>query len=124
MSVRVRRRATRAFEAGLDVCVTLCGSGTGLVCERRCEGCHLVSRLLPDSFNIAREFIRSGDDRRSDKSWAYLLSNEAFRADCGLAAEDCCLSLQVKSGDQCIFSRLILHLYEMMRVPLQLAGAC
>jgi len=50
--------------------------------------------VLPDSFNVAREFIRSG----SHMSRAYLFSDQAFKADYGLAVRKSlltkCLSLQ------------------------------
>jgi hypothetical protein len=55
MSVRVRREATLAFEAGLYVC----GSETGLLCVS--GGCGLGIGVLPESFNEARVFIGSGD---------------------------------------------------------------
>jgi hypothetical protein len=49
MSVRVRREATLAFEAGLYVCVgLLCVSGGSRVEGR---GCGLGIGVLPDSFN-------------------------------------------------------------------------
>jgi hypothetical protein len=61
MSVRVQREATLACEAGLYVCV---GRKTGLL--RVSRGCNLGIGVLPDSFNIARVFIGSGDLSRSE----------------------------------------------------------